>query len=58
MTPLRCALERLRDATPHKLEMQEYVDEVRRVAKWALDALNAADSLADQLYIKLQGKNR
>jgi hypothetical protein len=56
MTPLRCALERLRDANPHKLEMQEYVDEVRRVAKWALDALDAAEGLADRLAKKTAGE--
>jgi hypothetical protein len=47
-TPLKAALQRLIKATPHSHEMQFYVDEVRRVSQWALNAILAAEKIEDQ----------
>jgi hypothetical protein len=41
-------LQRLIKATPHSHEMQFYVDEVRRVSQWALNAILAAEKIEDQ----------
>lgn len=43
MTPLEEALTRLAESKPNMIFDHHYVDEVRRVARWALDALEAAE---------------
>lgn len=45
MSDLRSALERLRDSSPGIFDVH-YVDEVKRVAQWALNALDAAEKIA------------
>ena len=42
MTPLKEALTRLATASPTAFDVH-YVDEVKRIAKWALDAIEAAE---------------
>lgn len=43
LPPLHEALEKLANTKPTIFDVH-YVDEVRRIAKWALDALNAAET--------------
>ena len=43
MTALEEALTRLATQKPQGVFSPHYIDEVQRVAKWALDALSAAE---------------
>ena len=53
ITPLEEALKRLAESTPDLWDVH-YADEVRRIARWALDALEAANAALREAHATIQ----